>query len=87
MGARGIKVDLAGTWVRLLAQIEALPPPDYARWLEMDPRALQRHDVEHAQQLQQWREQWERSLPWWRKVGRRIRRYPDQSSLMIISSA
>ncbi|MDX1521809.1 MAG: hypothetical protein R3264_09295, partial [Anaerolineae bacterium] len=73
MGARGIKVDMAGTWVRLLAHIESLSPADYARWLEIDPQATARRDADFIPQLQAWRKKWEQSLPWWRKLQRRLR--------------
>ena len=73
MGPRGVKVDLAGTWVRLLAQVEELSPLDYARWAEVDPYFFQeRHDMEHAQQLHAWRESWEQSLPWWQRLRRKL---------------
>ena len=71
MGPRGIKVDLAGTWVRLLSRIEALSPLDYAHWLEIDPYVQQRRDLERTAQLRQWRIAWEQSLPWWQKLWRR----------------
>jgi hypothetical protein len=73
LGPRGIKIDMAGTWARLLAQIETLSELDYARWVEIDPHFFaERHDLEHAHQLQVWREQWERSLPWWQRLRRKI---------------
>ncbi len=75
MGPRGVKVDMAGTWVRLLARIEELTPLDYARWAEVDPYFFQeRHDLEHARHLQDWRRRWERSLPWWQRLRRRLLR-------------
>ena len=73
LGPRGIKVDMAGTWTRLLAQIETLSELDYARWAEIDPHFFEeRHDLEHAHQLQVWRQQWEQSLPWWRRLRRKF---------------
>jgi hypothetical protein len=73
LGPRGIKVDMAGTWARLLAQIEALSELDYVRWAEIDPHAFdERHDLEHARQLQVWRETWERSRPWWQRLRRKF---------------
>ena len=73
MGPRGVKVDMASTWVRLLARIEALTSLDYARWAEVDPYSFQvRHDLEHAQQLSAWRVRWERSLPWWQRLRFRL---------------
>jgi hypothetical protein len=75
MGPRGVKVDMAGTWVRLLARIEELSPVDYARWAEVDPCFFrERHDLEHARQLGAWREKWERSLPWWQRLRRKLSR-------------
>ena len=73
LGPRGVKVDLAGTWVRLMARIEALSPLDYARWLEIGSGIRLDHDREHTQQLRDWRDHWERSLPWWRRVGRDVK--------------
>jgi hypothetical protein len=65
MGPRGVKVDMASTWVRLLARIESLTSVDYARWAEIEPHFFdKRHDLEHARQLHSWRERWERTLPW-----------------------
>lgn len=73
MGPRGVKVDMASTWVRLLARIEALSLMDLVRWAEVDPYFFQeRHDLEHAHQLRVWREGWERSLPWWQRLRRKI---------------
>lgn len=71
MGPRGIKVDLVGTWVRLLAQLEALSPAEYARWLALDPPLQQEQHGEQIRQLQIWREQWERCLSWWQKLRRK----------------
>jgi len=70
MGPRGIKVDMAGTWIRLLARIEALSPHEYARWLDSDPQATPNRDQPYIAQLRAWRQQWERSLPWWRRMYR-----------------
>lgn len=72
MGPTGVKVDLAGTWVRLLARIESLSPLDYARWVEIDSHLRPGRDREFAEHLQRWREQWERSLPWWLRLKRRL---------------
>lgn len=73
MGPRGVKVDMAGTWVRLLARIEELSELDYARWAEVDSSFFQeRHDLGHARQLRAWREEWERSLPWWQRLQRKL---------------
>lgn len=73
MGPRGVKADMASTWVRLLARIEALSLIDYARWAEVDPHFFQeRHDLEHAHQLRAWRSEWERSLPWWQRLWRKV---------------
>jgi len=73
LGPRGIKVDMAGTWARLIARIESLSPRDYQRWAEIDPHAFdERHDLEHARQLQRWRVAWERSLPWWQRLRRKF---------------
>jgi hypothetical protein len=72
LGPRGIKVDLAGTWARLVTRLESLTPAEYTRWLEFDPRlATERPDLAHAEQLQRWRVAWERSLPWWQRLRRR----------------
>ena len=71
LGPRGVKVDMAGTWLRLLARIKALSPLDYARWLEAGTAIRWGHDLEHAQQLRQWKARWERLLPWWRQLQRR----------------
>ena len=30
--------------------------------------------LEHARQLRAWREEWERSLPWWQRVRRKLSR-------------
>jgi hypothetical protein len=73
MGVRGVKVDMAGTWVRLLARIEELSAREYARWAEVDPYFFrERHDLEHAEQLRAWRKTWERSLPWWQRLRRKF---------------
>ncbi len=72
LGPKGVKVDMAGTWVRLLATIEGLHPLDYARWQEVGTGIRPGHDAEHAAQLRAWREHWEQSLPWWRRVKRRL---------------
>jgi hypothetical protein len=72
MSPRGIKVDMVGTWVRLLAQIEALSPQEYARWLEVDPHSQPDQHQEQLKQLQLWREKWERSLSWWQKLRRKF---------------
>jgi hypothetical protein len=73
MGPRGIKVDMASTWTRLLVRIESLPPLDYARWLEIDPYFVkERHDLEHARQLRAWRKQWEQALPWWQRLQHKL---------------
>lgn len=69
MGVRGVKVDMASTWLLLLARIERLSTLDYARWAEVDPHFFEeRHDLEHAQQLRAWRARWEQSLPWWQRL-------------------
>jgi len=76
LGPRGIKVDMAGTWARLIARIEALSSRDYERWAEIDPHAFdERHDLEHAHQLQVWREVWEQLLPWWQRLRRKFTRF------------
>jgi hypothetical protein len=75
MGPRGVKVDMASTWVRLLGRIEELSSLDYVRWAEVDPYFFQeRHDLEHARQLRAWRELWEQSLPWWQRLRRKLAR-------------
>jgi hypothetical protein len=82
MGPRGIKVDLASTWTRLLARIESLSPLDYARWLEVDPYfAQERHDLEHAHQLRAWRKRWEQSLPWRQRWQGRLMKIKKTLSL------
>jgi len=73
MGPRGVKVDMVSTWVRLVDRIGGLSPLDYARWIEVDPYFFQeRHDLEHAAQLGAWRARWERSLPWWQRLRRKL---------------
>jgi hypothetical protein len=67
MAPRGIKVDLAGTWIRLLAALEALEPAEFARWLDLDQPGPAGPEAELAEQLRAWRGRWERSLPWWRR--------------------
>jgi hypothetical protein len=75
MGARGVRVDMASTWLRLLARIEELSPLDYARWTEVDPHFFEeRHDLEHARQLRAWRAAWEQLLPWWQRLRLRLSR-------------
>ena len=82
LGPRGIKVDIASTWARLLARIESLSPPDYTRWLEIDPHSWQeRHDLEHARQLQVWRKKWERSLPQCQRLQRKLTRLKQRLTL------
>jgi hypothetical protein len=79
MGPRGVKVDMASTWVRLLTRIEALTSLDHARWAEVNPYFFQeRHDLEHAQQLSAWRERWERSPPWWQRLWFRLSKRQSQ---------
>ena len=82
MGPRGVKVDMAGTWVRLLARIESLSPRDYARWVEIDPFVRPERDREYVELLQRWRKRWEGSLPWWqrswRKMMKRRTRFTDR---------
>jgi hypothetical protein len=54
-----------------------LTPLDYARWAEVNPYFFQeRHDLDHARHLQDWRRRWERSLPWWQRLRRRLLRGP-----------
>lgn len=89
LGPRGIKVDMASTWTRLLARLESLSSLEYARWLEIDPYVGQeRHDLEHTRQLEVWREQWERSLPWWQRLKRKLssvkQRLPHPSQQRIV---
>lgn len=74
MGPRGIKVDMAGTWVRLLATLEALAPADFERWLELDPLGRDRPEIAFTGQLRAWRAAWERSRPWWQRLARTIKR-------------
>lgn len=72
MGPRGVKVDMASTWTRLLARVEAMSGAELARWAEVDPHfAQRRYDREYAPALRAWRERWERSLPWWRRLRRK----------------
>lgn len=72
MGPQGIKVDMAGTWVRLLARLEDLSPPDFSRWTQIDPDLRPERDRAYAEKLQAWRERWEQSLPWWQRWWRKI---------------
>jgi hypothetical protein len=75
LGARGVKVDMASTWLRLLDSIDKVSTLDYARWAEVDPHFFEeRHDLEHAQQLRAWREEWEQSLPWWQRLRLKLSR-------------
>ncbi|MEM7343814.1 MAG: DinB family protein [Chloroflexota bacterium] len=73
MGARGIKVDMAGTWVRLLARINELERFHYSRWLELNPQLMDSSNLDYIEPLQAWRDEWERSLSLWQKVQRRFR--------------
>lgn len=67
MATRGIKVDLAGTWIRLLAALEALEPAEFARWLDLDRPGPAGPEPELTEQLRVWRGRWERSRPWWQR--------------------
>ncbi len=73
LGPRGIKVDMAGTWAHLIVKIESLSSMDYARWIEIDPNFFQeRVNLDYARRLEAWRAQWERSLPWWTRLHRKL---------------
>lgn len=74
MGPRGIKVDMAGTWVRLLVAIEDLVPADFERWRDLDPLWQERPEVAYLPQIGAWREAWEKSLPWWQRLTRKLKR-------------
>lgn len=75
LGPRGVKVDLVGTWLRLLARIEALSPLDYTRWWEVGTGIRPGHDLAHAQELRAWRAAWESSLPWPRRALRKCKHF------------
>ncbi len=80
MGSRGIKTDLAGTWVRLLANLEMLHPTEYDRLLTVLPPNYLAQQETYLKDLQQWRLTWEQNQSWWWQMQQRVKRWYEEEA-------